>query len=202
MRQEADGGNADAQYTLATMYNNGRGIARDRETGPGLAGKGRRRRPAERQPDAGTPADAGRAASTRRSRNCAPPSTSCRPSASAPLWLYNARVRKGEAALAKTELAASLKKQRNDDWPEPIAEFYLGKLDAKGCWTAPQGQAVRARAHLHGQFLYARMACGARRKPQAEALLATLRADCGPARPAAPAPASAAAPTPAPAAAP
>jgi hypothetical protein len=47
-----------------------------------------------------------------------------------PLWLYNARVRNGEAELARKELEASLDKQHDDDWPQPITRFYLGKMDA------------------------------------------------------------------------
>lgn len=47
-----------------------------------------------------------------------------------PLWLYVARVRNGESALAQTELVAALKRQKEDDWPRPIADFYLGRIDA------------------------------------------------------------------------
>jgi lipoprotein NlpI len=117
------------------------------------------------------------------------------------LWLYNARVRKGQAELAKTELEAILKKQRNDDWPQPIAEFYLGRLDAKDLLESAAKDKQSAHARTCMANVYMREWHIARNeKPQAEALLATLRANCTPARPAAPA--AAPAPAPAPAAAP
>jgi lipoprotein NlpI len=49
-----------------------------------------------------------------------------------PLWLYLARVRNGEAELARQELASSYMASKEDKWPEPIARFYLGKLDGDG----------------------------------------------------------------------
>ncbi|MDB5745800.1 MAG: hypothetical protein JWP72_648 [Massilia sp.] len=48
----------------------------------------------------------------------------------APLWLYIARVHTGQAELAKTELAAARQRNRENEWPAPIADFYLGKLGA------------------------------------------------------------------------
>jgi predicted aspartyl protease len=202
MRDEADGGNADAQYTLATMYNNGRGIARD----PKQAQAWLEKAGAAGQPNANLMLG--------RQQMMAGKIDEAIPKLRAaldqlpaerlgPMWLYNARVRKGEAALANTELAASLKKQRNDDWPEPIAEFYVGKLDAKGLLESAAKDKPSAHARTCMANSYMREWHAARGEtPQAEALLATLRADCAPARPAAPARASAAAPTPAPAAAP
>jgi lipoprotein NlpI len=109
-------------------------------------------------------------------------------------------VRKGEAELAKTELEASLKKQRNDDWPQPIAEFYLGKLDeAKLLDIANKdSKAAHARTCMATSFM-AEWHASRNERPQADALLATLRAQCSAPRPAAPA-AAAPAPAPAPAA--
>jgi lipoprotein NlpI len=111
------------------------------------------------------------------------------------LWLFNARVHQGQAELAKTELAASLKKQRNDDWPAPIAEFYLGKLDAQRLLesAAKDKQSAHARSCMANAYM--REWHAARdEKAQAEALLATLRSECkqAPAREATPAPAAAA----------
>jgi predicted aspartyl protease len=45
----------------------------------------------------------------------------------APLWLYIARMRGGQDALARSELEASEKKQKNDGWPAPVADLFLGK---------------------------------------------------------------------------
>jgi TPR repeat protein len=202
MQQEADGGNADAQYTLAYMYNNGRGVARD----PKLAQAWLEKAAAAGQPNASL-ALGRQQMMTGRLDDAIPKLRAALDQLPAerlgPLWLYNARVRKGDAALAKTELEASVKKQRNDDWPEPIAEFYLGKLDAKDLLesAAKDKQSAHARSCMANSYMREWHAARGEH-PQAEALQATLRADCAPARPAAPRVAPAAAPAPAPAAAP
>lgn len=84
----------------------------------------------------------------------------------APLWLYLARVRSAQAAVARDELAANMEKQKNEDWPAPVASFFLGRLDAAhvldaagknrgqrcdaerliGEWHAAHGEAARADA--------------------------------------------------------
>jgi len=46
------------------------------------------------------------------------------------LWLYIARVRAGQAAVAGPELAAAFKTV--EAWPAPVARFFLGQLDAAG----------------------------------------------------------------------
>jgi predicted aspartyl protease len=190
MLQEADGGNADAQYALAHMLNTGRGAPRD----PKQARAWLEKAAAAGQPNAmlllgreqmldGEIDDA--IPKLRAALDQLPAERF------GPLWLYNARVRKGETELAKTELAASLKKQRNDDWPQPIAEFYLGKLDAKGLLdsAAKDKQAAHVRTCMAKAYMGDWHAARGE-KPQAEALLATLRAECKQPGHAAPAPAA------------
>ncbi len=177
--QEADAGNGDAQYALATMLNNGRGTARD----PKQAHAWLEKAAAAGQPNANLVLGRQQQQAGKLDE------------AIGTLWLYNARVRKGDAALARTELEASVKKQRNDDWPEPIAEFYLGKLDAKGLLKSAADDRKAAHARTCMANSYMREWHLARdEKAQADALLVTLRAECGPARPAAPVPAPAAPP--------
>ncbi|MDB5792084.1 MAG: hypothetical protein JWQ80_2108 [Massilia sp.] len=83
--------------------------------------------------------------------------------------LYIARVKTGQAELAKTELAAAFMRSESNEWPKPIADFYLGKLAgdrllaqvpdngkdkrrrcdtlaAMGDWHRTHGQAEPARA--------------------------------------------------------
>jgi predicted aspartyl protease len=199
MQQEAESGNADAQLTLASMYNSGRGVARD----PKQAQAWMEKAAAAGQPNASL--------ALGRQQMLAGKIDDAIPKLRAaldqlpaerfgPLWLYNARVRKGEAELAKTELEASLKKQRNDDWPYPIAEFYLGKLDESGLLDSANKDSKAAHARTCMATSYMAEWHGARNeKPQAEALLANLHAHCSRPRPAAPAPAPAPAAIPAPA---
>jgi predicted aspartyl protease len=187
MLQEADGGNADAQYALAYMLNTGRGAPRDQKQAQAWLEKAA----AAGQPNANL--NLGRQQQLAGKLDDAIPKLRLAldqlpAERLGPLWLYNARVRKGDAGLAKTELEASLKKQRNDDWPHPIAEFYLGKLDAKDLLDSAAKDKQSAHARTCMANAYMREWHAARdEKPQAEALLATLRANCAPARPTAPA---------------
>jgi len=196
--QEADSGNADAQYALATMLNNGRGVPRD----PKQAQSWLEKATAAGQPNANLVfghqlQQAGKLDEAIPKLRAALDQLPAERLGT--LWLYNARVRKGDAALARTELEASVKKQHNDDWPAPIAEFYLGKLDAKGLLNSAADDRKAAHARTCMANAYMRDWHLARdEKAQADALLATLRAECGPARPPTPAapaaPAQAAAP--------
>jgi predicted aspartyl protease len=198
IRQEADSGNADAQYTIAYMYNNGRGVARDKTAAQswlekaGAAGQPNARLALGRQQMQAGHFDA--AIPQLRAALDQLPAERL-----GTLWLFNARVHQGQAELAKSELASSVKKQNNDDWPAPIADFYLGKLDAKDLMEAAAKDKQSARARTCMANAYMREWHVARgEKPQAEALLASFRADCAPVRPAG----AAAAPALAPAAAP
>jgi TPR repeat protein len=185
MQQEAEGGNADAQYALAYMYNNGRGIARDRKAAQAwlekAAGAGQPNASlalGRQQMQAG---HFGEAIPKLRAALDQLPAERV-----GTLWLFNARVHEGQSALAKTELEAILKKQRNDDWPQPVAEFYLGKLDAKGLLDAAARDKQSAHARTCMANAHMREWHAARgENAQAEALLATLRSECAPARPAA-----------------
>lgn len=186
MLQEADGGNADAQYALAYMLNTGRGAPRD----PKQAQSWLEKAAAAGQPNANL--NFGRQQMLHGKVDEAIPKLRTAldqlpAERFGPLWLYNARVRKGQAELAKTELAASVKKQRNDDWPAPIADFYLGKLDQAGLLeiAAKDKQAAHARTCMATSYM-AEWHAAREEKPQAEALLAKLHAECRPAKPAAP----------------
>jgi TPR repeat protein len=129
MREEAEGGNPDAQYALALRYWSGTGVARDEAQGRAWMDKAA----ANGQPHAilESGADLVRAgkhaeaiATLRKGLDRLPTERH------GALWLYLARVHNGEAALAKTELRTSQKKLDNDIWPGPIARFYLGEIDA------------------------------------------------------------------------
>jgi TPR repeat protein len=193
MQQEADGGNADAQFTLASMYSTGRGATRD----PKLAHAWLEKAAAGGQPNANLVL--GRQQMLAGHVDTAIPKLRAAldqlpAERLGPLWLYNARVRQGENALAKTELEASLKKQRNDDWPRPIAEFYLGKLDEAGLLASASkdSKAAHARTCMATSYM-AEWHAARNEKAQADSLLATLHAHCSQPRPAAPTAAPAAA---------
>ncbi|MCS0583505.1 retroviral-like aspartic protease family protein [Massilia pinisoli] len=129
MRAEADHGNPDAQYALAMMYEDGDGVTADLEQARAWLDKAA----AGGQPNAGMllgrqqMLDGHLDTAIAQLRGALDQLPADR---IGPLWLYLARVRHGEAALAQTELAAARKRQREDGWPVPIAEFYLGRIGA------------------------------------------------------------------------
>jgi len=99
-----------------------------------------------------------------------------------PLWLYLARVRSGEAELARRELEASPIANKENQWPAPIVRFYLGKMEAAGLLARAGSnddklilmvQTCTARNFM-GQW-YAAQGDTARAEP----LQATVRAECG-----------------------
>lgn len=198
MRAEADAGNADAQYALATIYGKGRGVARDplqadlwlkmaAERGQPNANLllGRRQMLAGHL-DTAIP-------QLRRALDQLPADRL------GPLWLYIARVRHGEADLARTELEAALKQQKEDDWPAPIGDFYLGKTTAARLLGEAGKEAKLARARTCMAEAYMAEWHDARGEAaEAGALRATVRTNCAPAPGATPAPAPVPAATPLP----
>lgn len=186
VRAEAEGGNPDAEFLLSLDYLNGRGVLRD----PVAAEAWLRKAGAAGEPHAnltigrqlvlsGHPSDA--IPKLRAALDQLPADRI------GPLWLYLARVRNGEAELAKTELQASLKKQRDDDWPEPISEFYLGKMSAADLLeqAGKDKKFAHARTCTADSFMAEWHAIQGQ-QAQADALKDTLRTQCGPAaRPAA-----------------
>jgi predicted aspartyl protease len=130
MRAEADAGSGDAQYALATMYEEGWGVEPDRKQALSWLDKAAaagqpnavlavgRRQMLDGHLDKAIP-------QLRRALDQLPAHRF------GPLWLYVARVRNGEAAMAQSELATALKRQKEDGWPAPIADYYLGKTSAE-----------------------------------------------------------------------
>jgi TPR repeat protein len=178
MRAEADAGNADAQYALAQIYNTGRGVPRDplqagvwldmAATGgqPNASLLRGRRQMLAGQLDTAIP-------QLRHALDLLPADRL------GPLWLYIARVRHGEADLAKTELEAALKRQKEDDWPAPIADFYLGKINAARLLEDAGKDATLAHARTCMAQTYMAEWHDARGDAaEASALKATLRTNC------------------------
>lgn len=180
MRAEADGGNPDAEYVLAVAYSKGQGVPRD----PVAAGAWLRKAAAAGEPHANL--TVGRQLMLSGHVPEAIPKLrtgldKLPADRVAPLWLYIARMRNGEAELAKSELQASLKKQDQDDWPEPIAEFYLGDLDEAHLLkqAAKDDKFAHARTCMADSYM-AEWHAAHGRQDQADALKATLRAQCMP----------------------
>jgi predicted aspartyl protease len=129
MVAEAESGNADAQLMLAEAYGNGKRATRDAARAAEWLEK------ADKGGSAHANLITGRALVLRREYAAAVPRLRAAldklpAERDGALLLYLARVRTGQADLAKSELAATFARSDSDEWPKPIAEFYLGSLSA------------------------------------------------------------------------
>lgn len=179
MREEAESGNPDAQFTLAHLYGSGRGVARD---------PARSRAWMEKAAAGGEPHArllTGRQALLSSHADQAIPHLRAGldqlpADRYGPLWLYLARVRNGEADLGKRELQASLRKQEQDDWPRPIADFYVGKLDEAGLLGAAAGDPKLARRRSCQANTYmAEWHAAHGDRARSDSMMASVRAHCG-----------------------
>ncbi|MGJ9417065.1 retroviral-like aspartic protease family protein [Massilia sp. CMS3.1] len=178
IQQEADAGNADAQFVLAGMYTRGGVIPKDAALSASWLEKSARGGNGQANLMVGRslmlqgfPEEA-----ATRLRSALDKLPSHRAAA---LWLYLARVRSKQLALAKSELAASFAQNADNAWPGPVADFYLGKITAEALLkqaardrTLAQKntcQALSAMAEWHG-------AHGERER--AAALGAQIKAEC------------------------
>lgn len=126
---EANGGNPDAQLALASAYSRGKGVTRDAE----LAASWLEKAAAGGNPHAML--RSGERMVARREYAAAIPRLRAAldklpAERDAALTLYIARVKTGQAELAKAELAAAFARSEKNEWPKPVADFYLGTLPA------------------------------------------------------------------------
>jgi len=127
VQAEADNGNADAQFALANAYQEGKLVPRDDVRAAVWMEK------AVAGGSAHALLESGRELVIRREYAAAAPRLRAAldklpAERDTALMLYIARVRSGQAELAKTELAATFARSEGDEWPKPVADFYLGKL--------------------------------------------------------------------------
>lgn len=129
LQAEADAGNGDAQMALARMYRHGDPVRRDDAAAAAWLEKAA----LNGNPDA-TLYSGHALLREGRAQEAAPrlrlaldklPSDR-----DAALWLYLARLRTGQAELGRSELTTAFARGEDDEWPAPIADFYLGKLTA------------------------------------------------------------------------
>jgi predicted aspartyl protease len=126
---EAESGNADAQLVLAEAYGRGKLVPRDDARAVDWLEK------AAKGGSAHANLLTGRNLMLRHEYAAAAPRLRAAldklpAEREGALLLYIARVRSGQAELAKSELAATFGRSDSDEWPKPIADFYLGTLSA------------------------------------------------------------------------
>ena len=135
LQREADGGNRDAQYSIALRYANGKLVPRDlakaltlleqaaaQEHRPALLALASQRIAARRYADG--------VALYQRAVLARPDDRR------AWLQLYLAQVRAGEQAQALAALGQRLAADSKHAWPAPVGDFFIGRLDGPGLLAA------------------------------------------------------------------
>jgi len=204
VQQEADGGNTDAQMMLWSLYRNGSGVKRDLQQARtwldrALAGN---------NPAANFMTGIGympRRDYAQAARHLRLGLEKLPGDRNAALWLYLARLHLGEGDAARADLEKAFKHDDKDQWPNPIARHFLGKLSEEELLEEAREDKTRAT----GQVCVAKTMMGERAAALGDAAKAQSllfhRPECGPSaapRPAAPVPAPVPAPAPAASAAP
>lgn len=163
--QEALGGNADAQMALARAH-----LGRQDEASQKEGQAWVERAAINGNPEANTfigrrllqqgrPAEA-----AYRLRKAVDAQPTARHTA---LWLYAARMRNQEAELGRQELETNFARD-DDDWPAPVARFYLGKLgeeelleEARSGARSARGNVCQAWGHIAERRVWKGDAAGA-----------------------------------------
>jgi hypothetical protein len=177
--EEANGGNPHAQYALGHIYVNGIGTARDNAQGRSWMEKAA----AQGQPNALLYV-ARRDLTAGKAEEAIPKLESVVQQLPADkvaaMWLYNARVRSGQAEAARIELQETVKRQDSDDWPYAITQFYLGKWnEAKVLDEAGQDKKLAQNRTCQAENLMADWHISHGNADQAKALQERVKSHCG-----------------------
>jgi predicted aspartyl protease len=176
--QEAESGNPDAQLALASVYGNGNGVPADPVAAESWLHKaaasgnpranlqlGRKEMAQQRFDDA--------AKHLRAALDHMPAERT------GALWLYLARVRLGQQDLGKQELAKAFSSTGREEWPRPIAEFFIGQIDEAALLKAAADDSALAKARTCTATGYMAELYGARGdKDKAESVTANWRPQC------------------------
>ena len=202
VQQEADGGNTDAQMMLWSLYRTGNGVKRD----PQQARTWFDRALAGNNPAANFVTGIGympRRDYAQAARHLRLGLDKLPGDRTGALWLYLARLHLGEGDAARADLEKAFARDDKDQWPNPIARHFLGKLSEEELLEEAREDKTRATGQVCvAKTMMAERAAALGDAAKAQSLLFH-RPECGPSaapRPAAPptAPADAQAATAAP----
>ncbi|MDQ2822931.1 MAG: aspartyl protease family protein [Pseudomonadota bacterium] len=176
LQREADEGNPDAEYQLANMYIAGTVVPKD----PAKATHWIEQAARHGQPRAGlllgrrlmfANRDAEAVPYLRAALDQLPDDLQ------GALWLYIARVRSQQAALGQRELDAAFKTAK--EWPAPVAQYYLGHIDAAGLYAQATGKTPEVTARrICGSTAAVADLLAAQGKPDASKAALAAHAEC------------------------
>jgi predicted aspartyl protease len=178
MLQEAEAGNAEAQYTVFGRLARGIGVPADQaRAAEWLSKAGSQGHPAAnieigvrmlRKRQFAQAAELLGTAAAQRPED-----------ARAPLFLYLARLQAGDPARAARELEQRFAADQERRWPAPIADFYLGRIDAERLLgQADKDPALAFSRSCEARLFIAEQAGAAGERDKSKALLDELRGKC------------------------
>lgn len=174
---EAEAGNADAQMALADIYAKGKIVTKD----TALADSWLAKAASGGNPQANIRTGRWKMTHGQLAEGAAHLRTGLDRLPShhqAALWLHIARLRLGQPELAASELQASVARY-DDEWPRPVADFYLGKLSAAALLEEAAEDKTTARARTCQAIAAMGEWHGARgEKEQERPLAARYKAEC------------------------
>ncbi|WP_426174350.1 aspartyl protease family protein [Massilia sp. TWR1-2-2] len=178
MLQEAEAGNAEAQYAVSGRLARGIGVPVDQaQAAEWLSKAASQGHPAAnieigvrmlRKRQFAQAAELLGTAAAQRPED-----------ARAPLFLYLARLQAGDPARAARELAQRFAADQERRWPAPIADFYLGRIDAERLLgQADKDPALAFSRSCEARLFIAEQAGAAGERDKSKALLDELRGKC------------------------
>jgi TPR repeat protein len=178
LQQEADAGLPAAQFAIASKYASGAGVTKDLVQASAWLKKAALQDypPANREFGLGLL----RAGSFAEAANRLSSAVSQLPDdAHLPLYLYLARLQADDAALAARELEMRFAADKERRWPVPVADFYLGRIDAERLLALAGKEPAPAFAQGCEAKLFIAELLGAKGdKEKAKALLEARRTEC------------------------
>jgi predicted aspartyl protease len=176
--QEAEAGNAEAQYAVSGRLARGVGVPVDQaQAAQWLSKAGSQGHPAAnieigvrmlRQRQFAEAADLLGTAAAQRPED-----------ARAPLFLYLARLQAGDPARAARELEQRFAADQERRWPLPIADFYLGRIDAgRLLGQADKDPALAFARSCEARRFIAEHAGATGERDRSKAMLEELRSKC------------------------
>ncbi|MGH8853371.1 MAG: retroviral-like aspartic protease family protein [Telluria sp.] len=180
LQQEADAGNTDAQMVLAAMYRSGNGVARDQaqaKTWFDRAAAGGNPR-ANFSVGRGLMLRADYSAAARHLRLALDKLPGDRLGA---LMLHLTRLHLGEREEARRDLEKAFAPDDKDQWPNPVARYFLGKIDVEELLEEARDDKPRARFQTcFAKTMMAEHHAALGDAEKAKSILAQ-RPECGPA---------------------
>lgn len=178
LQSEADAGNPDAEYALANIYRSGTGVPAAAAPAAAWLQKAAQHGHAGASTQVGARLLHG-GQSSESAAVLSRAAAQHRDDQRLPLYLYLAQLQAGDGAGAARQLALRFDADKERRWPVPVADFYLGRIDAARLLAQAGSEPARAFAQgCEAKLLVAELAGAQGDGRQAKALMTAHRGEC------------------------